>query len=157
MQDMVYDFKTHSLHHEIIYKLEIDICCFSLKIHYLELFFELQNGKFLGACGFLPLISADKCSIELPKYKSGDYFLHNIDLSMIKRGEIYDLKRKIPQTIKYFSDANFKYDRTQGIILLGESPSVEENVLKINKNIVCGLDESMNLKSIYLMPEDFIN
>lgn len=153
MNEMIYDFKTHSLTYK---NLGIDVLHFSLAIDTLELIFELQTGKLLGVQGFFPLINADVCNIDFPKCKLGDYFLHNIDLSIFKKDEVYDLIEKIPQTKKYFEKMSVKYDKVKHIIQIGENPSEGENLIRVNNNIVCGLDKNWDLGCVYIMPEKFI-
>lgn len=153
MNEMIYDFKTHSLSYR---NPDIDVLHFSLAIDTLELIFELQTGKLLGAQGFFPLIQANVCNIDFPKCKSGYYLLHNVDLSMFKKDEVYDLTQKIPQTKKYFEEISLKCDKVKRIIQIGENPSEGENLVMVDNNIVCGLDENLDLRCLYIMPEEFI-
>lgn len=153
MNKMIYDFKTHSLSYR---NPDIDVLHFSLAIDTLELIFELKTGKLLGVQGFFPLIKANVCDIDFPKCKLGDYFLHNIDLSIFKKGEVYDLIQKIPQTKKYFEEMSVKYDKVKRIIQIGENSSEGENLIRANNNIVCGLDENSDLRCVYIIPEEFI-
>ena len=153
MNEMIYDFKTHSLSYR---NPDIEVLHFSLAIDTLELIFELQTGKLLGAQGFFPLINVDVCSIDFPKYKLGDYLLHNINLSIFKKDEVYDLIQKIPQTKKYFEEMFVKYDKVKHIIQIGENSSEGENLIMVNNNIVCGLDENLELRCVYIMPDEFI-
>ena len=150
---MIYDFKTHSL---IYRNPDIDILHFSLAIDTLELIFELKTGKLLGIQGFFPLIKANVCNIDFPHYKLGDYFLQNIDLSIFKKDEVYDLIQKIPQTKKYFEEISVKYDKVKQIIQIGEDSKEGENLIKVNDNIVCGLDKNSDLRCVYIIPEEFI-
>ncbi len=153
MNKMIYDFKTHSLSYR---NPDIDVLHFSLAIDTLELIFELKTGKLLGVQGFFPLIKANVCDIDFPKCKLGDYFLHNIDLSIFKKDEVYDLIQKIPQTKKYFEEMSVKYDKVKRIIQIGENSSEGENLIRANNNIVCGLDENSDLRCVYIIPEEFI-
>lgn len=153
MNEMIYDFKTHSLSYG---NQDIDVPNFSLTIDTLEIIFELQTGKLLGVQGFFPLLKATMCDINLPKWKVGDYFLHNVDLSIFKKNEVYDLIRKIPQTKKYFENLSIKYDKSKRIIQIGEDACEGENVIKVNNNILCGLDKNSDLRCVYIMPEKFI-
>lgn len=153
MNEMIYAFKTHSLSYR---NPDIDVSHFSLAIDTLELVFELQTGKLLGVQGFFPLIKANVCNVDFPKCKLGDYFLHNVDLSTFKKDDVYDLIHKIPQTKKYFEEMSVKYDKVKQIIQIGKNSSEGENLIKVNNNIVCGLDENFNLRCVYIMPEEFI-
>ncbi len=55
MDNMIYDFKTHSLYYE---NQNISVPNFSLSIDTLEIVFELQTWKLLGIQGFFPIINA---------------------------------------------------------------------------------------------------
>ena len=70
MNEMIYDFKTHSLSYR---NPDIDVSHFSLAIDTLELVFEIQTGKLLGVQGFFPLIKANVCNVDFPKCKLGEY------------------------------------------------------------------------------------
>ena len=153
MNHMIYDFKTHSLGYR---NPDIEVFHFSLAIDTLELIFELQTGKMLGIQGFFPLIKANLCDIDFPDCKREDYILQNIDLSVFKKNEVYDLIYKIPQTKKYFEEMSVKYDKVKQIIQIGENVREGENLLKVNNNIVCGLDERLDLKCVYIIPEEFV-
>lgn len=152
MKEMIYDFATHSLYYE---NKDADVPNFSLTIDTLELVFELQTGKLLCAQGFFPLIQAFKSDIHLPECNKGDYLLHNFDLSMCKPNEVYDLIKKIPKTQKYFEKVPIKYDRKKGIILIGEEMNEKETIIEVNDNIMCGLDQNLDLKCVYIIPTRF--
>lgn len=70
--------------------------------------------------------------------------------------EIYDLIQKIPQTKKYFEEMSVKYDKVKRIIQIGENLSEGKNLIKVKNNIVCGLDENLDLRCVYIIPEEFI-
>lgn len=150
---MIYNFATHSLYYE---GQDIDIPNFSLAIDTLELVFELQTGKLLCIQGFFPLIQASKSNIQLPICDKGDYLLHNFDLSMCKPNEIYDLTKKLPQTRKYFEKMTIKYDAEKGIIQIGEEMKEQESTIEVNNNILCGLDQNLDLKCVYIIPTRFM-
>lgn len=153
MNEMIYDFTTHSLYYE---NQDVDVLNFSLAIDTLEMVFELQTGKLLRIQGFFPLIKATVCTIDFPKWKEGDYLLYNIDLSVCRENEVYDLVRKIPQTQKYFEKKSIKYDKEKGIIQVGEDVQEGKDVIKVNNNIFCALDDNLNLRGVYIMPQRFI-
>lgn len=153
MNEMIYDFTTHSLYYE---KQDIDVPIFSLTIDTLEMVFELQTGKLLYIQGFFPIIMALKGNITLPVSKRGDYVLYNFDLAACKQNEVYDLINKIPRMKKYFEKVSIKYDREKGIIQIGEEIQEKETTIKVNDNILCGLDQNLDLKCIYIIPTRFI-
>lgn len=153
MREMIYDFTTHSLYYE---NQGIEVPNFSLTIDTLEMVFELQTGKLLCIQGFFPLIQAVKSNIHLPVCDKADYLLHNFDLSTCNQNEIYDLTKKIPQTQKYFEKISIKYDRGKGIIQIGEEMKEKETAIEVNDNILCGLDQNLDLKCVYIIPTRFI-
>lgn len=153
MREMIYDFTTHSLYYT---NKEISVFIFSLDIDTLEMVFELQTGKLIGIQGFFPLIQASKSNICLPIYQTGDYLLQKFDLSSCNPNEVYDLTKKIPQTQKYFGKISIKCDKEKGIIQIGETLSEQETATKVNDNILCGLDQNLFFKCVYIMPTQFI-
>lgn len=153
MKEMIYDFATHSLYYE---NEDIDVPNFSLSIDTLEMVFELQTGKLLYIQGFLPLIQASNSNIHLPVCDKGDYLLYNFDLSTCNQNGVYELVKKIPQTQKYFQKMSIKYDRTNGIIQIGEEMKAQETTTEVNDNILCGLDNNLDLKCVYIIPTKFI-
>lgn len=150
---MIYDFATHSLYYN---NENIDVPIFSLTINTLEMVYELQTGKLLYVQGFFPLVQALERNVFLPACVEGDYLLHNFDLSMCRQNEVYHLTKKIPQTRRYFEKTCIKYDRKKGIIQVGAKMGRKETAIKINNQIICGLDQNFDLKSIYIIPTRFI-
>lgn len=153
MSRMIYDFKTHSLHNGA---QNIVVPKFSLTINTLELFFELKTGKLMAIQGYFPLIKAVVGNIDIPEWTNGEYVLKHIDLAMFEHSAVYDLTQKIPRTRKYFDNAPLKYDEAKGVIQLGRELCKEEFGIKINDNILCGLDKNSDLKCIYIIPTQFI-
>ena len=117
--------------------------------------FDLKTGKLLKVQGFFPLIKVTACDIELPKWKEEDYLLHNIDLSVFKENEVYDLIQKIPQTQKYFEKSLIMYDKEKGIIQVGQDIKIGEKGIRVNNNIFCGLNQNLDLKCVYIIPTRF--
>ena len=153
MREMIYDFTTHSLYYT---NKEISVSIFSLAIDTLEMVFELQTGKLIGIQGFLPLVQASNSKIFLPKFQKGEYLLQKFDLSKCNPNEVYDWTKIVPQTQKYFEKLSIKYDAENGIIQIGETLSEQETAIKVNDNILCGLDQNLYLKCVYIMPTQFI-
>ena len=77
-------------------------------------------------------------------------------MSVYKQDEVYDMIKKIPQTKKYFEKIKIKYDKEKGIIQVGSEMQKGEVGIKINDNILCGLDSNLDLKCLYLIPTKFI-
>ena len=84
------------------------------------------------------------------------YLLHNFDLSTCNQNEVYDLIKKIPQTQKYFEKEFVKYDKEKGIIQVGGEMKEQETAIEVNNNILCGLDQNLDLKCLYIIPTRFI-
>lgn len=63
----------------------------------------------------------------------------------------------MPQTQKYFEKVPIRYDMEKGIIQVGEEIKEKENTIKVNDNILCGLDKNLDLKYVYIIPTRFIN
>ena len=153
MNNMIYDFKTHSLYYDAP---NTNIPNFSLTIDTLELVFELQTGRLVRIQGFFPIIKAITCSINLPAWDEKDYVLQNTDLSIYRQNEVYDMIQKIPQIKKYFEKMQIKYDKEKGIIQIGSEMQNGEVGMKISDNILCGLDSNLDLKCIYVIPTKFV-
>ena len=144
--EIIYHFTTHSLYYT---NKEISVSIFSLAIDTLEMVFELQTGKLIG-------IQASNSKIFLPKFQKGEYLLQKFDLSKCNPNEVYDWTKIVPQTQKYFEKLSIKYDAEKGIIQIGETLSEQETAIKVNDNILCGLDQNLYLKCVYIMPTQFI-
>ena len=153
MDNMIYDFKTHSLYYE---NLNNSVPTFSLSIDTLEMVFELQTGKLVRVQGFFPIIKAIICSVSLPECDEKEYVLKNVDLSVYRQNEVYDMIQKTPQIRKYFEKIQIKSDKEKGIIQIGSEIQKGEVGVKINDNILCGLDSDLNLKCLYIIPTKFI-
>lgn len=153
MENMIYNFKTHSFYYE---NQNIDVPNFSLSIDTLEIVFELETGKLIRIQGFFPIIKAIVCSISLPTCEEKEFVLKNTDLSVYKQNGVYDIIQKIPQIKKYFDKIQIKYDKEKGIIQVGSEMQKGEVGIKINDNILCGLDNNLDLKCLYLIPTKFI-
>lgn len=153
MENMIYNFKTHSLYYE---NQDIGVPSFSLSVDTLEMVFELETGKLVRIQGFFPIIKASACSISLPICKEKEFVLKNTDLFAFRQNEVYDIVQKIPQIKKYFEKILIRYDKEKGIIQVGSELQKGEVGIKINDNILCGLDNNLDLKCLYLIPTKFI-
>lgn len=153
MDNLIYDFKSHSLYYE---KPSISVPIFSLLIDTLEMVFELQTGKLIGIQGFFPIIKAITCSISLPMCDKKEYVLKNSDLSSYEQNKVYDMLQRMPQIKKYFEKMQIKYDKERGIIQVGSDMQKGEIGIKINNNILCGFDNNLDLKCLYIIPTIFI-
>lgn len=152
MNNMVYDFVTHSLSYE---NRNNDQQVFSLLIDTLEIECELRTGKIVGVQGFLPLIMAEKDNINIKSFYEGDASIGDVNEHPYIENAAYDLLEKIPKSKKYFGTVSVKYDEKKGIIQLGTEIDFNEKIVKVNRNIYCGLDINEELKCIYIIPDVF--
>lgn len=153
MDNLIYDFNTHGLYYE---NEDMSVPVFSLAIETIEMVFELRTGKLVKIQGYFPLIKAITCSISLPEWVEKEYVLKDIDLSVFKQYEVYDLIQKIPQLRKYFEKVQIRYDKEKGIIQVGNEMQKDEAGIKVNDNILCGLDRHSDLKCIFIIPTKFV-
>lgn len=49
-----------------------------------------------------------------------------------------------------------KYDKEKGIIQIGSEMQEGEVGIRVNQNILCGLDNHLDLKCLYVIPTTFI-
>ena len=117
----------------------------------------MHTGKLLGIQGFLPIIKANICEIDIPLSEKKDYVLQNILMENYQVNGVYDFLYKVPQSKKYFENNTIKYDKKKGIIQIGSEIQKGEMCIKVDENIMCGVDKNMNLKCVYIMPTEFIN
>lgn len=149
---MIYEFKNHCLYYEDENKAPP---FFSLMLNTLELEYEMKNGKLIGISGFLPLVKAMRCSISLNGYEKGNIYLKDIQINQYQENFMYDILEEIPEIKRYFENQSIKYDNEKGIIQLGVEITSQDKLVKVDDNILCGMDSQLNLKSIYLIPTEF--
>lgn len=149
---MIYEYKTHSLY----YEHEVGRgSVVSLMLDTLELVYDFNSGKLLSVTGFLPLIHAAKVNISLGISTAGNIYLKNINDHAYQENFVYDMLDTIMSSKKYFSTLNLRYDMLHGIIQIGTNLNNSDQLIKINDNIVCGIDVKEDLKSVYLIPSEF--
>lgn len=51
---------------------------------------------------------------------------------------------------------SIKYDRRKGIIQIGKEIRDQDMAIEVNNNIMCGLDQNLDLKCVYIIPTRFI-
>lgn len=152
MNNMIYNFKTHSISNS---KKFYNV--YYLTIGFLEIIFDFKTNELLGLEGFFPLIKSEKCNIKLPKCVVNKYFISNIDKAHIYIGGVYDYCGKVMDHADYFINQNIKYDAENGIIALGDDNILStDKFIQIDKNIICMVDLKNILKRIYIVPDGFI-
>lgn len=149
--EKVYNYKTHNLS-----------CSnnkgrfYSLTINFVELLFDYHTNELIDIFGFFPLVNAIKCNIDFPKYINGKYYINTIPGIQIEENNIYEYNEVIVDNNGYFNNAIIKFDENKGIICMGESIILEtDNVIRINKNVICVVDFKNMLKCIYIIPDAF--
>ncbi|KST94419.1 hypothetical protein LKF67_0407 [Lactococcus lactis subsp. lactis] len=148
---MIYNFSNHSFSYEA--KNEQT---FSLVLDTLELEYNLETGKLIDINGYLPLASAQNIDISIPPVKSDIIQFEFSEADEVENGDAFDIFDEIPEMTKYFIPKQIVYDRNKGIIKIGADLTNQEKIIKINKNILCGLTKDRIIKCIYLIPDKFI-
>ena len=59
-------------------------------------------------------------------------------------------------TQKNFENVPIKFDNEKGIILIGQNLNESELGIRINKNVICGVDQKDILRCLYIIPDRFI-
>ena len=149
---LIYDFKTHSLYYECFQEIEH---VFFLAIDTLEIKCLISSGKIIGVQGFLPLINSIKEKMEIKTYENGTLCIGNVSKYNYAENMLYNIFDKEPSSEQYFANKPIRYDN-RGIVFLGTFPENDERIIKINKNIFCGVDKLYNLKCIYILPDKFL-
>lgn len=148
---MIYNFSNYSFSYEA--KNEQT---FSLVLDTLELEYNLETGKLIDINGYLPLASAQNIDISIPPVKSDIIQFEFSEADEVEDGDAFDIFDEIPEMTKYFIPKQIVYDRNKGIIKIGADLTNQEKIIKINKNILCGLTKDRIIKCIYLIPDKFI-
>lgn len=151
MEKMVYSHQTHSIN-----RLGEYIDSYSLTIGYIELIFKNGTNDMIDVRGFLPLISASRKEINLPKCDKKRFTIKLVDGATIQGGHAYDYNKKACGGEKYFKEAIIAYDEKRGIICVGDDSCFNTDVaFEINKNVICVTDQNLILKCIYIIPDTF--
>ena len=151
---LIYDFETHSLYYENFQKFEH---VFYLELDTLEIKCLTDSGEITGIQGFLPLVNSVREKIEIKSYRKGSVCIGNVQKYKYKENMTYDLFEEEPMLRLYLKNKLIKYDDNQGIICIGSKLRMEDEIIKINKNRLCGIDRLYNLKCMYIIPDKFLN
>jgi len=154
LNKMIYDFAEHGLYYE---KQNSGVDWFSLCIETLELECDLLTGKLLGVNGYLPLVKATKKRINLVDVVEKSIFLINPQEKDYIRGLAYKMALKVPGTEKFFNPFSVIFDSSQGVIQIGKGCKRKETLIRVDKNIICGMDSKSTLTRIILIPDEFRN
>lgn len=170
MSKLIYETNGHGLYYEENKESE-EIVYFSIGT--IQIGCEPKTGRVLKIDGYLPLINAEKVDIEEKPFEEGDVFIGDIGkykylnpvyfelISNQKnngyiKGVVYNLFSSEPDAEKYFCDKQPKYDERKGIIQIGTSITTKEELIKVNRNIYCGVDKNHILKCVLIIPDLFI-
>lgn len=151
---LIYNFNNHRLYYDSSQFLADDLKKFvSLAISAIELDFNYLTGNLLAITGFQPLVNITLDEIEIPHCEDGDF---SIPMNGIKfqRGIVYDYFNFFPASREYFMidayNPKLVYDETNKLISIG-SFDKNDRQIRINKNVICGLDKNGNLKSLLIL------
>ena len=152
MKELIYKHSTHSLN----YAERCNVNSYSLTIIFLELIFDYDTDSLIGVQGFLPLLKAERCGIQIPKSTKGIYQLTNIDKTKIKKGNIYDYFSVVGASQCDNNKVKVKYDEKEGIIELDIlSTGKDASFITVSKNLVCSVDNTGVLLRVYIKPDYF--
>lgn len=156
---LIYNFNEHGLYYENKGTLNAEAeKVISLTISRIELEFDYLTGNLLTVTGFQPLIEETLGCLETPYYKDGDFSI-SMDEINYQRGVAYDYFDFFPASREYFMIDEYNpkliYDENDKRILIG-SADINDEYIKVNKNIICGLDRKGNLKSILVLVDVII-
>ena len=125
----------------------------TLAIDTLQLEIDYFTGSILSVTGFLPLFRSKKTSVEIPRKIEGVFFVPMKDIEY-KKGIAYDFFKYFPQSAIYFLEDGLpvlEYDEEKKRILVGSNGDSNDKYVKINKNVICGLDTENNVKSLFIL------
>lgn len=152
MENKIYNYNTHSLNCSNNYE-----SVYSLTINFLELLFDYKTNELIDIYGFFPLVNAIKCNIDLPEWKNAKFYINISNNIQIKEKNIYNYGDVIVDKRRYLTDAIIKFDEKKGIICIGDASILKtDDVIKINKNIICIANIDNILKCIYIIPDAFV-
>ena len=154
---LIYNFKEHGLYYqtriEATIEREVTFALDTIQMH-----FNYDTGNLLAVTGFLPLIRAVRQPIDIPSCVEGKFSISMKDIEYMT-GIAYDYVDYFSESKVYLLDDDLPityYDEMNKRILIG-TQSKSDTCIKINKNIICGLDEDKNLKYLLIVLDTVIN
>lgn len=146
--EMIYNFKEHGL--QCINNTRNMTIVLTLVATQLE--FDYQTGNLITIFGYLPLFNAKKKNIDLPAvFTDTDFSIDMNDFDYCP-GIAYEYCEWFPKSEKYLLKGGIPivcFDRENKRILIGTKDQNDKSI-KINKNIICGLDHDCNLKYLLI-------
>lgn len=153
MNRLIYNFKTHSFKNTY----QFNSNTYSLTIGFLELVFNYDTDQLLGVQGFLPLINAERCNIQIPKATNDVFKLTNIKKVNIGESCIYNYHSIVGGNKDDLKKLKIKFDSLKGIIELDITlTDNQEYYININSNLMCSLDKNGTLIKLFIKPDEFI-
>lgn len=146
--EMIYNFKEHGLqfiNNNRNMTIVLTLCTTQLE-------FDYQTGNLISIFGYLPLFNAKKKIIDLPTVFIDTDFSINMNDFVYCPGAVYDYCEWFPKSEKYLLKGGIPivcFDRENKRILIGKKEQNDKSI-KINKNIICGLDHDYNLKYLLI-------
>jgi len=158
-KNLIYNFNNHRLYYDSDQFLADALNKFiSLTISAIELDFNYSTGVLISVTGFQPLVKATVGKLNIPHCKD-ENFIISMNEIRYQRGIAYDYFDFFPLSREYFMvdayNPKLIYDENNKRILIG-SADINDEYIKINKNIICGLDKKGNLKSILILVDVII-
>lgn len=154
---LIYDFREHGLY----YQNSMDdskVKKITLTIDTLQLEFNYITGELLTVTGYFPLFNACRIPLEIPLCIEKKFTVKLENVEYIP-GMAYDYFKFYPESKIYFIKDDFPiifYDEENRRILIGNMNALNADNMKLNKNIICALDEKRNLKSMLLLLDEVI-
>lgn len=153
---LIYNFNEHGLYYENRYNKD-GKKIITLTIDTIQMEFSYMTGNLLSIIGYLPIIKATRKHIDVPKFIEQEFSIptDNIECffgvtynycDYFIDSENYLFKDELP--ITYYDEINKR-------ILIG-SQADSDNCIKVNENIICGLDVDGNLKYLLISPDVII-
>lgn len=146
--EMIYNFKEHGLqciNNTRNMTIVLTLCATQLE-------FDYQTGNLITIFGYLPLFNAKKKNIDLPAVFIDTDFSIDMNDFVYCPGVAYEYCEWFPKSEKYLLKGGIPivcFDRENKRILIGTKDQNDKNI-KINKNIICGLDYDCNLKYLLI-------
>jgi len=154
IQSLIYNFNEHGLYYDYVSSNSQNRKLITLSIDTIQLEIDYDTKEILMITGFIPLINAGTISINEQKYDEQKFLVpvKNIEYS---EGISYDYCDIFPESSNYFLKNEVVmtfYDKINKVILIGTTEAADKHI-RVNKNIICGLDEKGNLQYLQITPD----
>lgn len=150
-ENLIYSFIENGLYYENQLKNEVGKTV-SLTIDTLQINIDYLTGNILSVTGFLPLFKANKNSIVIPQVVA-EKFCVSMKNVEYQKGIAYDYFKFFPESERNFIRNGLpilEYDNENKRILIGTRDDINDKYIKVDKNIICGIDSAKNLKALLI-------